>query len=126
MQWYLAAPLLFQLQRMVTDKEKAFFGGVSLFSLLIYLYSRNMIGAYWLQGRLWQFCAGVIAALYLPKEQCLAPPEEEILLKHDDKLERVGLLDNGDRRTERSEGTNVVIQVDNETEAKNAEAKIPS
>ncbi|CAJ0608412.1 unnamed protein product [Cylicocyclus nassatus] len=105
MQWYLAAPLLFRLQRMVTDKEKAFFAGVSAFSLLIYLYARNMIGAYWLQGRLWQFCAGVIAALYLPKEQCLAPsPEEEVLLKqYDDKLERVGLLDSGDRHTERSE-----------------------
>ncbi|KHJ83384.1 hypothetical protein OESDEN_16919 [Oesophagostomum dentatum] len=101
MQWYLVAPILFLVQRLVTDKEKIFFAGVSVLSIASYLYSRNMIAAYWLQARLWQFCTGVIAALCLVRDYGTDPiSEEENLLKR----EKYGLTDSGDRgRVERSE-----------------------
>ncbi|WKX93027.1 hypothetical protein Q1695_010783 [Nippostrongylus brasiliensis] len=67
LQWYVVAPFLFRIQRKVMDKDKIFFGGVAVVSMMFFLFSRRIVATYWIHTRLWQFCAGVAAALHLPK-----------------------------------------------------------
>ncbi|KAK6733371.1 hypothetical protein RB195_017236 [Necator americanus] len=100
MQWYLVAPVLFWIQRVLTDKDKLFFTGISVASMVMYLFSRNMVAAYWLHSRLWQFCGGVMAALYLPRDYELEQsPEKEALLSTQEKSTISGNTDKlrGDR-----------------------------
>ncbi|EYC07642.1 hypothetical protein Y032_0069g329 [Ancylostoma ceylanicum] len=103
-QWYLVAPILFWMQRLITEKDKLFFTVVSVVSMGAYLFSRNMVSAYWLHARLWQFCAGVIAVFYLPKDNGMEQsPEQESLLGPQEKF---SILDSGDRvRGDRSESS---------------------
>ncbi|VDO78857.1 unnamed protein product [Heligmosomoides polygyrus] len=67
-QWYLVAPYLFWIQRRVTENDKTFFAVLAACSMGLFLFSKKIVSAYWLHCRLWQFCAGALAALYLPKE----------------------------------------------------------
>ncbi|XGW10275.1 hypothetical protein V3C99_012061 [Haemonchus contortus] len=63
-QWHIIAPILFWIQRRVTDRDFVFFAGISASFLGLSLLPKKLTASYWIYCRLWQLCAGTSVAVY--------------------------------------------------------------
>ncbi|CAJ0607479.1 unnamed protein product [Cylicocyclus nassatus] len=89
MQWYLLAPLLFFLQKLLLPK-KIFFLGMVYASMHFYFAVDDNTAFYNVFARMWQFCAGIIALVYSDDKTCTTQTNQ--VTESEDSLQDKGKL----------------------------------